>query len=155
MDAGRYVCLVEDNANHSNKNILNVQQIIFANESFIDIEVKSNKFVLDLAANQTEAKWYVKFAGYPTTTIVWRDPNQNEIPWTQIENKNNKLEAMYSESSTILRIRHPKISDSGTYALHARNERMEKKQEFKLFVRGKQDSKLIFAFILINYEYKL
>lgn len=140
-DAGYYGCIVEDNANHSSKFTLNVRQILFANESFIDINEKTNKYVLDLPANKPEAKWYADYAGYPTTTIVWRDPNQNEIPWTQIDKKDNKIVAMLENSSTILKIRYPKISDSGTYTLYARNERMEKKQEFKLFVKGEQESR--------------
>lgn len=137
-DKGRYVCLVEDNANHSNKLTLNVLRILAANDSFINIEDSSGKFVLEMAANKPEAKWYVKYAGYPRTTIVWHDPNKNEIPWRQSENKENKIEAMNFGSSTILKIRNPTIRDSGIYNLVAKNERKEKKQEFTLYVRGKQ-----------------
>lgn len=130
-----------------------MRRIITADDSFIDIEESSNKFVLQMNANKPEAKWYVKYAGYPTTTIVWRDPNQNEIPWTQFENKNNKIEAMLNQSYTILRIRNPTISDSGTYTLYARNNKIEKKQEFKLFIRGEWSFQVMNITTTIHFEY--
>lgn len=118
-----------------------MRKIVAANDSFIDIEESSNRFVLEIAANIPEVKWYVRYSGYPSPTIKWRDSMNNEIPWTYSKNKYNKIDARLEKSLTILKIRNPTINDSGTYTLYANNERMERKQEFVLFVRGKRDTK--------------
>lgn len=87
-------------------------------------------------STKREAKWLVKYSGHPFPTIVWRDPRGNEIPWSTKEDKSRKFEAIVDRRSTILKIRNPKITDSGIYILHAENGYISKDQEFKLFVRG-------------------
>lgn len=107
-----------------------------AGESFINITEPSQKYSLEISSSKNEAKWYVKYVGYPTPTIIWRDPHNNEIPWREIESKDQKLEAMHDATSTTLKIRNPRISDSGSYTLYAHNGKMEKEQKFNLYVKG-------------------
>lgn len=87
-------------------------------------------------ANATIASWNVKYSGYPKPTIIWRDPHNNEIPWTELESHDHKIEAKRFEHQTTLTIRKPTISDSGNYTLHAENGIETKDKKFELFVGG-------------------
>lgn len=78
----------------------------------------------------------MKYAGHPFPSLVWRDLRGNEIPWSSIEDKNRKYEATKDNRSTTLKIRNPKITDSGFYTLYADNGQMQKEQKFRLLVKG-------------------
>lgn len=105
--------------------------------------------MLTLNSTKREAKWFVKYSGHPFPTLVWRDARGNEIPWSTKEDKSRKFEATIDRRSTILKIRNPKITDSGTYILHADNNNIQKDQEFKLFVRGNLFHRVFFSEIEI------
>lgn len=111
-------------------------------EYFIDMKEPNEKYVLTLNSTKREAKWLVKYSGHPFPALVWRDPRGNEIQWSTKEDKSRKFEATFDKRSTTLKIRNPKIGDSGNYVLHADNGRIQKDQEFKLLVRGKTCSLL-------------
>lgn len=117
-------------------NQINFNQSTGADESFINITEPSGKYTLELSSNKPEAKWYVKFAGHPTPTLVWRDPHGHEIPWRELEYPDQKYEATRDRVSTTLKIRIPRISDSGVYTLFASNGKLEKEKQFTLYVRG-------------------
>lgn len=88
-------------------------------------------------SNRTHtANWYVKYAGHPAPTLVWRDMHGNEIPWSTTEDLNRKIDAFVDKRSTTLKIHNPKIGDSGHYTLYADNGRIQKEQKFQLLVKG-------------------
>lgn len=89
-----------------------------------------------MGSKKIEAKWFVKYAGYPPPKLVWRDTRDIEIPWASYEDKTRRLEAIIDKRSTILKIRHPQITDSGYYTLYADNGQMRKEQKFQLLVKG-------------------
>lgn len=168
-DAGFYQCLVKDKSDTGNSATLNVIKILGivlvsntlnitidvpihfeefkfclflpagANESFINITEPSGKYNSELSANQKEAKWYVKYSGHPTPTLMWRDVQGREIPWSNDDgsNPNRKYEATQDKRSTTLKIRNPQIGDSGYYTLYASNGQIQKEQKFQLLVKGK------------------
>lgn len=107
-----------------------------ANESFINITEPSGRYKSEVSANKSDLNWYVKYTGHPVPEIVWRDIRGNEIPWSLSEDKNRKFEATKDGKSTTLKIRKPKLGDSGFYVLHADNGRMIKEQKFQLLVKG-------------------
>lgn len=111
--------------------------------------------MVTLNSTKREAKWYVKYSGYPSPTIVWRDTRGYDIPWSTKEDKSHKFEATFDRRSTILKIRNPKITDSGIYILHADNNNIQKDQEFKLFVRGNLFHRVFLLWITIIKERKL
>lgn len=93
---------------------------------------------LTLNPNRKQATFNAKYSGLPNPTIFWRDIEGNRIPWSIRENKSTKYEARQYEkkSSTILKIRNPKTTDSGFYTLCADNGQIQKEQKFKLLVKG-------------------
>lgn len=111
---------------------------IGANGSFIDII--SGGVHLPMNPNRKEATFSAKYTGIPIPTIFWRDINGNPIPWSKTENKTRKYEALKFDkklkTSTTLRIRAPKTSDSGFYTLCANNGQIQKEQKFELLVKG-------------------
>lgn len=110
-----------------------------ATESFINITEPSGKYKTELAANKKEVKWFVKFSGHPVPTLVWRDIHGHPIAWSTVNDRNNpesKYEAIQDTRSTTLKIRYPKINDSGNYTLYANNGKMQKEQKFQLLVKG-------------------
>lgn len=76
----------------------------------------------------------MKYWGHPFPTLVWRDIRGIDIPWSA---EDGKYEATKDNRSTTLKIRNPKIGDSGIYTLHANNGYIAEKKEFQLLVRGK------------------
>ncbi|XP_031631901.1 vascular endothelial growth factor receptor 1-like isoform X3 [Contarinia nasturtii] len=136
-DAGLYKCLVEDRSSNRNSAVMNIIKILGANESFINISEPSGRYKFEVSANQSELKWYVKYYGHPVPEIVWRDIRGNEISWSQSEDRNRKFEATKDEKATTLKIRKPRLGDSGFYVLHADNGRMIKEQKFQLLVKEK------------------
>lgn len=91
---------------------------------------------MELSSSKPEAKWYVKYAGHPTPTLVWHDNRDMEIPWSPVEDSTRKLDAIKDGKSTTLKIRNPKIGDSGTYVLKANNGEKSAEKIFQLFVKG-------------------
>lgn len=171
---GTYTCIVADSSSDRKlSNFLNVTQIlgkiiekknstkyfikcrinidlfiyyefVGENEAFIDISEPSKRYSLVIDSNSKEAKWYVKYSGYPDTTIVWKDPQNNTVPWAMnVDNtrincseQDTKIEATREKQSTTLKIKCPKIANSGTYTLYAKNIGIQKKQTFQLFVKS-------------------
>lgn len=78
----------------------------------------------------------MKYSGHPVPTLVWRDTHGNEIPWSVEDDKSRKIVATKDKTSTTLRIKDPKINDSGNYTLFADNDKMQKEQQFQLLVKG-------------------
>lgn len=101
---------------------------------------KLDTLIVESSTNNNDithmAKWYIRFSGYPKPTLVWLDLHGNEIPWSTIEDRNRKFNAIIEEDSTSLKIHHPKISDSGYYTLYADNGQIQKEQKFQLLVKG-------------------
>ena len=129
--------MVEDNSSNRNSDTLNVVTILAAGESFINITEPSGKYNAEITSNKKEMKWFVKYSGHPFPKLVWRDIRGFEIPWSVEEDKTRRIEAIKDKRTTTLKIRNPKISDSGNYTLYAANGKMEKEQKFQLLVKGK------------------
>lgn len=111
-------------------------------EWFIDLKEPNNRYTLVLNSTKREAKWYVKYSGHPVPTLVWHDVHGNEISWSTTEDKSRKFEATLEKRSTTLKIRNPKITDSGNYVLKANNGKKQKEQQFQLLVREKPEASL-------------
>lgn len=79
-------------------------------------------------------KWVVEYRGYPAPKLVWYDIHGDEIPWSTIEQKSCKYEAIQDKRRVTLKIRDVRVSDSGYYTLHADNGQMQKEQKFQLTV---------------------
>lgn len=105
-----------------------------AEKYILTVESANNKNIHN--ERSSVAKWFVKYAGHPKPTLVWRDLHGNEIPWSTFEDHNRKFDAFIDKDSTTLKIHHPKIGDSGAYILYADNGRIQKEQKFELFVKG-------------------
>lgn len=98
-----------------------------------------------MSSNNIEAKWYVKVTGHPKPHFVWRDNRNIEIPWSQIEDKRRKLDAIHDDRSTTLKIRNPSISDSGYYTLIADNTQRKEEKKFQLLVKGNLYNRIIIS----------
>lgn len=108
-------------------------------ESYITISEPAGRYKSEVTSNRTEVKWYVKYWGHPFPTLVWRDIRGNDIPWSA---EDGKFEATKENRSTTLKIRNPRIEDSGTYTLYATNGKIEEKKEFQLLVKGERISRV-------------
>lgn len=143
-DAGRYKCTVEDNSDNRNSATLHVLKILGPHEYFLDLKEPNDRYTLIVNSSlhtahtraNVSANWLVKYAGYPTPTLVWHDVHGNEIPWSSDEDTSRKFNAFLEKRSTILKIHSPRITDSGYYTLSADNERLQKEQKFQLLVKG-------------------
>lgn len=113
---------------------------IDANESFIEITEPSGKYKLEVTSNKKEVQWLVKYSGHPIPRIVWHDVRGNEIPWSVSEDKSRKYEATKDDKSTTLKIRNPKIADSGFYVLSGDNGQKHEERKFQLLVKGKRET---------------
>lgn len=107
-----------------------------AHESFINITEPSGKYKSEVPSTRKEVKWFVKYSGHPFPTLVWHDTRGNEIPWSVEDDKNRKFVATKDKASTTLKIKNPRISDSGFYTLFASNDKMHREQQFQLLVKG-------------------
>lgn len=125
---------------------------IDANESFINITEPSGRYKVEVGSNKKEVQWHAKYSGHPIPKIVWRDIRGNEIPWSLSEDKSRKYEATKDDKSTTLKIRNPKIGDSGFYILTGDNDdQKHEERKFQLLVKGKKNTFLfIFAFQTVN-----
>ncbi|XP_055298872.1 vascular endothelial growth factor receptor 1-like isoform X15 [Sitodiplosis mosellana] len=136
-DAGFYKCMVEDSSLNRNSDLINVIKILDPDESFIDINEPTGKYKAEVASTKKEVQWIAKYAGHPIPEIVWRDTRGNEIPWSLSEDKNRKYEAIKDGKSTTLKIRQPKIGDSGFYILRGDNGQKQEERKFQLLVKEK------------------
>lgn len=120
--------------------------LIDANETFINIYETSEErnFTKILNSNLTEASFSLEYLGYPVPTLLWRDIYGNEIP-RQNDGKHRFLAYGKQNGLTTVKIKHPRVSDSGNYTLHAKNGRMEKEQKFELYVKGMFEFSLIYV----------
>lgn len=91
-----------------------------------------------------EAKWVVRYSSYPApTSIVWRDKNNDVIPWTEDENEAGKLIAYRDTKCTVLKIRDTNSHDSGNYTLEIKNDRLPLKVEtFELKCKERDEKEL-------------
>lgn len=79
---------------------------------------------------QEEVKWVVRYSSYPAPTIfVWRDKNDDDIPWAKDENERKKVTAYRDAQSTTLIIRNITVDDFGNYTFRIKNNRLPEKIE--------------------------
>lgn len=98
----------------------------------------SEKFEIFGDSRIVQARYTIKFIGYPTPTINWRDIHGNDIPWSlsTCSEKNCKYIPLQTERTTTLKIQHPNLNDSGTYILYADNGHIQKEHKFQLLIEG-------------------
>lgn len=77
-------------------------------------------------STEVEAKWIVLYFGHPTPTLTWYDFLSNPIQLSLGEDKNRKFDAIHDKRTTTIKIRNPKISDSGNYTIKWEKDRREK-----------------------------
>lgn len=104
---------------------------------------------MEVTSNKKEVQWHAKYSGHPIPKIVWRDIRGNEIPWSLSEDKSRKYEATKDDKSTTLKIRNPKIGDSGFYTLYGDNDQKHEERKFQLLVKGKVKIRLFLILIYI------
>lgn len=105
-----------------------------AQEPFIEITEPAGKYSLKVTTKIREVKWVVEYRGYPAPKLIWYDIHGDEIPWSSVEQKSCKYEAIQDKHRVTLKIRDVRVSDSGYYTLHADNGQMQKEQKFQLTV---------------------
>lgn len=120
----------------------NFIQLVGIQEPFIDLIEPIGKYNLRVTPKIREIKWIVNVRGYPTPKLVWRDHDGDEIPWTRVNQKGCKYEAIQNEQSVTLKIKDLHIGDTGDYVLYADNGHIQKEQKFHLDVINMSKRKL-------------
>lgn len=159
-DIGAYKCLVADDAMNRHAAEINIVDIfgkfvgvawnkcdtnsisstvgLFTisgtQESFIDIIEPNGKYNMRVTPKIHEVKWVVDVRGSPAPTLIWRDREGDDIPWSNGNQKGCKYEAIANKQSVTLKIKDIRTTDTGDYTLYADNGRVQKQQKFHLDV---------------------